>query len=65
MDHTVTGRGKSRSGKDRHRFICSMKHITSYHTVIQVIFLPQLQSAFRCITIINGNFPIEKQKLTI
>lgn len=32
----------------------------SYHTVIQVIFLPQLQSAFRCIAIINWNFPVLK-----
>lgn len=67
MDHVITPGGvdSSQSGEDRHGFSCSMKLLTSYHTVIQVIFFPQLQSAFRCITIINRNFPIKKQKFTI
>lgn len=65
MDHVITPRGGRQRGEDKHRFSCSMKLLTSYHTVIQVIFFPQLQSAFRCIAIVNGNFPIKKQQLTI
>lgn len=37
--------------------------VISYHTVIQVVFFPQLQSAFWCIAIVNWDFPIKKQKL--